>query len=156
MSLVDLETGEFVCSYSENRKTVFDADTGEFISFLDLGDRDEGLSLPYYSFAWLEVIAREMLNQLRLKFWLKDGNDKRYFRKMSFEVFRSKDYYYRWLFNTAFYSIEELAQSSGSNYNRWARKKLLRDTQTNRVVRHVWRSYPQLRRYIEDRELLSN
>ncbi|MDP2513861.1 hypothetical protein Q8W17_01510 [Photobacterium damselae subsp. piscicida] len=89
--MVNLETGEFVCSYSENRKTVFDADTGEFISFLDLGDRDEGLSLPYYSFAWLEVIAREKLNQLRLKFWLKDGNDKRYFRKMSFEVFRSKD-----------------------------------------------------------------
>ncbi|HDY7732568.1 TPA: hypothetical protein RQK28_000683 [Vibrio vulnificus] len=153
MSLLDLDTGDFVSSYNEDNRTIYDEDTGEFISFLEEGEWDDGLSLPYYSFAWLEVIARNNINNYLLSQWKETEGHEFGFVKLSEQGFRKKDYYLKTLFKAAFYSIEERG-SGGNHMSRWAKKKILRNTQTERVLKHVWRSYPELRRWMEDQGLI--
>lgn len=156
VGLVDLDSGEMICSYSEDKRTIFDSDTGEIISIIDLGERDKGLILPYYNFAWLEVITHNTLKKYLLQQWINKNGAKEQFRAISINSFRLKDYYHSWLFRTAFYSAKERDKNGRARkiYVKRNEQKILRQTQTNRVIREIWRAYPELRQYIEDQGLI--
>ncbi|MCU8405423.1 hypothetical protein M2G69_04310 [Vibrio vulnificus] len=169
MSLFDLDTGELVSSYNVGDKgTIVDSDTGEIISYSDYGERDVGLHLPYYNFAWLEAMTHHKLkNFMKRKHFERlsqievngsvDDEDTLY-RPIKLKSFREKDYYHSWLFRVAFFSIKERDGYDNPEpqkfYIGWNAQKLLRQTQTTRCVREIWRAYPELRQYIEGEELL--